>query len=204
MKAIIIAFTLKGQSFEEIKKHLIAIKERQSPTVVIHGFMPKSEVVERGFSTEVVDTLQELFPVQLNMYNGGPMRLEMVSVAKKLGAEVFVIGEIIEGVKEEVDMYALNNITVNHIDLHDDNSMTNCYNPRKFTFGQKAVGVKFNPSGYDAVSQAKQTIADAIDQMNDFRQINLSCPGIIRHASAAITELESAQMRMVKALTWED
>ena len=104
MKAIIIAFTLKGQSFEEIKKHLIAIKERQSPTVVIHGFMPKREVVERGFSTEVVDTLQELFPVQLNMYNGGPMRLEMVSVAKKLCSEVFVIGEIIEGVKEEVDM----------------------------------------------------------------------------------------------------
>lgn len=28
--------------------------------------------------------------------------------------------------------------------------------------------------------------------------------GVKRHASAAITELESAQMRMVKAITWRD
>lgn len=37
------------------------------------------------------------------------------------------------------------------------------------TFGQKAVGLSFNPSNDDAVSKAKQTCADAIDQMNDFR-----------------------------------
>lgn len=74
----------------------------------------------------------------------------------------------------------------------------------ELTFGQKAVGLNFNPSGDDAVSQAKQTIANAIDQMNDFRNNPDTCPGAKRHASAAITELESAQMRMVKALTWKD
>ncbi len=74
----------------------------------------------------------------------------------------------------------------------------------ELTFGQKAVGLNFNPSGDDAVSQAKKTIATAIDQMNDFRNSDERCPGAKRHASTAITELESAQMRMVKALTWKD
>lgn len=203
MKAIIIAFTLKDQSFEQIKRHLIAIKETQSPTVVIHGFMPKKDVVERGFSTEVVDTLQELFPVQLNMYNGGPMRLEMASAASKLNAEVIVIGEIKEGVKEEVDLYILNKIPVFNIDLQTGTK--NYLNPKtELTFGQKAVGLNFNPSGDDKVGKAKQTIADAIDQMNDFRNSDLSCPGAKRHASAGITDLETAQMRVVKALTWKD
>jgi hypothetical protein len=71
------------------------------------------------------------------------------------------------------------------------------------TFGQKAVGLNFNPSGDDAVGKAKQIMADAIDQMNDLRNSDVS-PGVKRHASAAITELESAQMRMVKAITWRD
>lgn len=72
------------------------------------------------------------------------------------------------------------------------------------TFGQKAVGISFNPSGYDAVGTAKQTIADAIDQMNDFRNDPTTGQGAKRHASTAITQLEDAQMRMVKALTWKD
>lgn len=72
------------------------------------------------------------------------------------------------------------------------------------TFGQKAVGLNFNPSGDDAVAIAKQTIADAIDQMNDFRNNPETCQGAKRHASTAITMLEDAQMRMVKALTWKD
>jgi hypothetical protein len=73
----------------------------------------------------------------------------------------------------------------------------------ELTFGQQAVGLDFNPSGDDAVGQAKQKIADAIDQMNDFRNAETSTPGQKRHASVAITMLEDAQMRMVKALTWK-
>ena len=72
------------------------------------------------------------------------------------------------------------------------------------TFGQKAVGLSFNPSGDDAVAKAKQTIADAIDQMHEFRTNPETSDGAKRHASTAITMLEDAQMRMVKALTWRD
>jgi len=77
---------------------------------------------------------------------------------------------------------------------------------KELTFGQKAVGVRFNPSGMSEVDKCKQGFADLIDQLNDFR--NDKNPSVSseakRHASIAITELESAQMRAVKALTWVD
>ena len=71
------------------------------------------------------------------------------------------------------------------------------------TFGQKAVGLSFNPSGDDAVSECKQHFADAIDQMNDLRN-SASSPEVKRMASVAITEMQTAQMWAVKALTWKD
>jgi len=72
------------------------------------------------------------------------------------------------------------------------------------TFGQKAVGLTFNPSGDDAVAQCKQGFADLIDQMNDFRNAQGTTPEAKRLASIAITEAQGAQMWAVKALTWRD
>jgi len=37
------------------------------------------------------------------------------------------------------------------------------------TFGERAVGLSFNPSGDDAVAQCKREFAAAIDRMNDLR-----------------------------------
>lgn len=73
----------------------------------------------------------------------------------------------------------------------------------QLTFGQKAVGLTFNPSGDDAVAKCKQIFADAIDQMNDLRKATGSQEQG-RLASIAITELQGAQMWGVKALTWRD
>jgi len=75
---------------------------------------------------------------------------------------------------------------------------------KELSFGQKAVGISFNPGGNPAVNECKQTFANAIDQMNDFRTRPEATSGQIRHASTAITEIEGAQMRAVKALTWAD
>mgnify|MGYP003346693096 CR=1 FL=1 len=44
--------------------------------------------------------------------------------------------------------------------------------------------------------------AALIDQMNDLRNSDGCSPGMARHASTAITMMEDAQMRAVKALTW--
>lgn len=76
--------------------------------------------------------------------------------------------------------------------------------PTQYTFGQRAVGITFNPSGLDEVGKCKQIFADAIDQLNDFRNNPKTSQGAKRHASTAITQIEDAQMRAVKALTWKE
>ena len=70
------------------------------------------------------------------------------------------------------------------------------------SYGEKAVGLSFNPSGDDQVNRAKSYFAHAIDQMNDFRNGPDTTPEAKRLASIAITELQGAQMWAVKALTW--
>lgn len=69
------------------------------------------------------------------------------------------------------------------------------------SFGEKAVGLSFNPSGDDAVALCKAEFAKTIDRMNDLR-IASDNPEVKRMASVAITESQTAQMWAVKALTW--
>jgi len=71
------------------------------------------------------------------------------------------------------------------------------------TFGQKAVGLSFNPSGDDAVTMVKTDAAKMIDDMNDLR-VGSDSGEKKRMAALAITHLQEAQMWAVKALTWKD
>lgn len=70
------------------------------------------------------------------------------------------------------------------------------------TFGEKAVGLSFNPSGDPAVHECKAGFAKLIDQMNDLRN-HTADPDVRRMASEAITNAQTAQMWAVKALTWK-
>jgi hypothetical protein len=72
---------------------------------------------------------------------------------------------------------------------------------REQSFGEKAVGLSFNPSNDDAVSICKAEFADVIDRMNDLRNASDN-PEVKRMASIAITEAQAAQMWAVKAITW--
>lgn len=69
------------------------------------------------------------------------------------------------------------------------------------TFGGKAVGLTFNPSGDTQVQHCKEIFANAIDQMNELRTYATD-PEVKRFASVAITEAQTAQMWAVKAITW--
>jgi hypothetical protein len=71
------------------------------------------------------------------------------------------------------------------------------------TFGEKAVGLQFNPSNLDSVAKCKKIYADAIDQLNDLRN-STDQGGVKRWCSTAITQTELAQMAAVKAITWKD
>lgn len=70
------------------------------------------------------------------------------------------------------------------------------------TFGQRAVGLSFNPSADDEVHAIKAAFADLIDRMDALRKGAAGEQG--RLASIAITEMQSAQMWAVKAQTWRD
>lgn len=74
---------------------------------------------------------------------------------------------------------------------------------RELSFGEKAVGLTFNPSGDSMVNQVKATYAKVIDDMNDLRR-RINSPEVKRLCSVAITEAQGAQMWAVKALTWKD
>lgn len=81
--------------------------------------------------------------------------------------------------------------------------MENTIQKLELTFGQKAVGITFNPSGSDEVNRIKQLFANAIDEMHKLRTESQSTE-VKRLASIAITELQQSQMWAVKAFTWKD
>lgn len=70
------------------------------------------------------------------------------------------------------------------------------------TFGEKAVGYSFNPSGNVVVQNIKKQFAGIIDGLNAER--NGATDGDVKRMySVAITESQSAQMWAVKAATWQ-
>lgn len=75
---------------------------------------------------------------------------------------------------------------------------------QELTYGQKAVGITFNPSNNGDVDRCKQQFANSIDQMHALRSLDSSSAEQKRLASIAITEIQGAQMWAVKALTWKD
>ena len=73
---------------------------------------------------------------------------------------------------------------------------------RELSFGEKAVGLSFNPGGNSDVLACKQEFAMTIDRMNNLRDRTDDLE-VKRMASIAITELQTAQMWAVKAITWQ-
>lgn len=76
---------------------------------------------------------------------------------------------------------------------------------RPLTFGQRAVGLTFNPGNREDVDQCKSGFAIEIDRMNELRD-QAQADGDnekARLAATAITHLQTAQMWAVKAITWD-
>ena len=73
------------------------------------------------------------------------------------------------------------------------------------SFGEKAVGLSFNPSASDDVSALKRDYANLIDRLNNLRlDQGDTDPEVKRMLSVAITEAQTSQMWAVKAVTWEE
>ena len=72
---------------------------------------------------------------------------------------------------------------------------------RELTYGEKAVGLTFNPSQDENVKKCKEMYAIIIDALNTLRT-DTDNGEKKRLYSVAITEAQTAQMRAVKAITW--
>lgn len=80
---------------------------------------------------------------------------------------------------------------------------------KELTYGEKAVGLSFNPGNNPDVDKIKKLSAQLIDIMDDLRKSqNTLHDGKgsegQRLCSVAITEIQTAQMWAVKAITWND
>lgn len=71
------------------------------------------------------------------------------------------------------------------------------------TFGQKIVGVSFNPSNLNVVDEIKVSYAAIIDKLNDLK-IETESPMQFDLAQQTITEAVTACMWAVKTLTYKD
>ena len=73
---------------------------------------------------------------------------------------------------------------------------------RKMTYGEKAVGLTFNPSGDEKVQEVKELYAKIIDICNELRE-DAGQGEKGRLLSVAITEAQTAQMWAVKGITYK-
>lgn len=72
---------------------------------------------------------------------------------------------------------------------------------RELTFGEKLVGLNFNPSNDDKVSRAKKLCADLMDLVNEDRQNRETTQLESYLYPHVIGEILNAQMNVVKLLT---
>jgi hypothetical protein len=77
-------------------------------------------------------------------------------------------------------------------------------NQPTLSYGEKIMGISFNSSNNSIyVAKIKQDCAEIADYLNDLRNDSTD-PEVKRMASVAITELQTAQMWAVKAITWSN
>jgi hypothetical protein len=81
-----------------------------------------------------------------------------------------------------------------------DESQTTTAN-RELTFGEKLVGITFNPSSDDKVAKAKALFAQAADLLKDEMSSRETSPLSKTIEEAAIADILRAQMMVVKAIT---
>lgn len=72
----------------------------------------------------------------------------------------------------------------------------------ELTYGEKAVGLTFNPTGDQTVYNIKKAFAVAIDQIQDERARDATPSEKGAMLTLAIREAQTAQMWAVKAVMW--
>lgn len=75
--------------------------------------------------------------------------------------------------------------------------------PRELTYGEKAVGLTFNPSGDENVNKIKTLYAEIIDLISSYDRGHETTPEMSQLDIEAIRQAQTAQMWAVKAITYK-
>jgi hypothetical protein len=81
---------------------------------------------------------------------------------------------------------------------------------RQLTFGEKAVGLTFNPSGDEKVNRAKQLMAEALDLLKEAEEEKTDNGKAMQSWEAdvfrtnAFNKIVDAQMSLVKYITFNN
>jgi hypothetical protein len=81
---------------------------------------------------------------------------------------------------------------------------------RELSFGEKAVGLTFNPSGDGKVNEAKQLMAEALDLLKEAEEEKTEFGTKTQSWEAnvfrtnAFNKIVDAQMALVKYITWNN
>ena len=73
----------------------------------------------------------------------------------------------------------------------------------ELTFGEKAVGIGFNPGQHGNVSSIKRLSADLIEELHQQRLSNKDNSEMVAQYTLAIRKIQEGQMWGVKAATWQ-
>lgn len=77
---------------------------------------------------------------------------------------------------------------------------------RELTYGEKQVGITFNPSNKPEVDHIKLLAGELIDKLNDLRSKAMSAGAsgeVLAQYTLGIRHAEDASYRGVKAATWQ-
>ena len=128
MKTIAISFSLEGQKFSKIKKELSRLKshydnmkEDGEPVQiqVVNGHLPKSVLEEIDGNPEVRETLDKLFPEQVNFFDEASGKVDsqgMAEYVSQMDGKVYIIGktseEELEAFNEWIDKEYITTISI--------------------------------------------------------------------------------------------
>lgn len=87
--------------------------------------------------------------------------------------------------------------------MPNENTTANPTGARAMSFGEKAVGLSFNPSNDPFVQRVKELYAQIID-ICALERADAGVGEKGRLLSVAITEAQGAQMWAVKGITWKE
>lgn len=76
--------------------------------------------------------------------------------------------------------------------------------PRELSYGEKAVGLTFNPGQREDVNTCKVFFANAIDHLDMLRKFQPPTPEKERMFLEAVAQIQTAQMWAVKVITWQN